>query len=161
MTSLIYITSCSFATDKIIRDFNIQRVIIDEATMANEIQSFLCLDKAKQIVLIGDDKQLGPVLKYDVKGPTSMFERLIKAGHPSHLLNVQYRMHPCVLNLPNSLFYENKITSKYVLKETNFFIDKEKPLLIINVNGIEQKQGTSYYNQDEVDVVYQLSKLLT
>ena len=77
ITSLIYITSCSFATDKLIRDFNIQRVIIDEATMANEIQSFLCLDKAKQIVLIGDDKQLGPVLKYGVRGPTSMFERLI------------------------------------------------------------------------------------
>jgi hypothetical protein len=37
ITSLIYITSCSFATDKIIRDFNIQSVIIDEATMANEI----------------------------------------------------------------------------------------------------------------------------
>ena len=52
-------------------------MIIDEATMANEIQSFLCLDKAKQIVLIGDDKQLGPVLKYGVRGPTSMFERLI------------------------------------------------------------------------------------
>jgi hypothetical protein len=46
------------------------------------------LDQAKQIVLIGDDKQLGPVLDYDIKGPTSMFERLILAGYPSHLLNV-------------------------------------------------------------------------
>jgi superfamily I DNA and/or RNA helicase len=52
-------------------------VIIYEATMANEIQSFLCLDKAKQIVLIGDDKQLESVIKYEGRGPTSMFERLI------------------------------------------------------------------------------------
>jgi superfamily I DNA and/or RNA helicase len=63
-------------------------VIIDEATQATELQSFICLDQAKQIVLIGDDKQLGPVLDYDIKGPTSMFERLILAGYPSHLLNV-------------------------------------------------------------------------
>jgi len=34
-----------------------------------------------------------------------MFERMILAGFPSHLLNVQYRMHPAILNLPNSLFY--------------------------------------------------------
>jgi superfamily I DNA and/or RNA helicase len=90
-------------------------------------------------VLIGDDKQLGPVLDYDIKGPTSMFERLILAGYPSHLLNVQYRMHPCILNLPNSLFYENKISSGYVHKDVNFFIDKEKPLLFVNVKGKEQK----------------------
>ena len=38
--------------------------------------------------MIGDDKQLGPVLDYDIKGPTSMFERMILAGFPSHLLNV-------------------------------------------------------------------------
>ena len=37
-------------------------------------------------------------------------------------------MHPCILNLPNSLFYENKISSGYVHKDVNFFIDKEKPL---------------------------------
>jgi superfamily I DNA and/or RNA helicase len=53
-----------------------------------------------------------------------MFERLILAGHPSHMLNVQYRMHPCILDLPNTLFYEGKITSKYKYNEANFFIDK-------------------------------------
>ena len=66
-------------------------------------------------------------------------------------------MHPCILNLPNSLFYENKISSGYVQKDVNFFIDKEKPLLFVNVKGKEQKQGTSFYNQDEVDVVKDLA----
>jgi hypothetical protein len=66
-------------------------------------------------------------------------------------------MHPCILNLPNSLFYENKISSGYVHKDVNFFIDKEKPLLFVNVKGKEQKQGTSFYNQDEVDVVKDLA----
>ncbi|MFN9902508.1 MAG: AAA domain-containing protein [bacterium] len=46
-----------------------------------------------------------------------MFERLILAGHPSHMLNVQYRMHPCILDLPNSLFYEGNITSNYKYNE--------------------------------------------
>lgn len=51
------------------------------------------------------------------------------------------------------MFYENKISSGYIYKDINFFIDKEKPLLFVNVKGKELKQGTSFYNQDEVDVV--------
>ena len=47
------------------------------------METFYALKKAHQVVLIGDDKQLGPVYKYEIKGCQSMFERLIAAGHPA------------------------------------------------------------------------------
>ena len=73
-----------------------------------------------------------------------MFERLVKSGHKKFLLNICYRMHPEILKISNQLFYGNKIKSGYEYKKENFFIDKEKPLMIINVNGKEEIRGTSY-----------------
>jgi len=93
--------------------------------------------------LIGDQKQLGPILDYNIKGPKSLHERLIKAGHPSHLLNIQYRMHPEILSISNHLFYENKIQNGYKYSEANKFLDKDHPVLIIDVKGDEYKHGTS------------------
>jgi len=39
----------------------------------------------------------------------SLFERLERLGHPVHLLNIQYRMHPSISLFPNREFYENNI----------------------------------------------------
>jgi senataxin len=39
----------------------------------------------------------------------SLFERLEGLGHPVHILNIQYRMHPSISLFPNREFYENHI----------------------------------------------------
>ncbi|WCJ17629.1 P-loop containing nucleoside triphosphate hydrolases superfamily protein [Euphorbia peplus] len=39
----------------------------------------------------------------------SLFERLSSLGHPKHLLNTQYRMHPSISHFPNAKFYLNNI----------------------------------------------------
>ncbi|KAF7079843.1 hypothetical protein CFC21_084016 [Triticum aestivum] len=39
----------------------------------------------------------------------SLFERLSSLGHPKHLLNVQYRMHPGISKFPVSSFYGGQI----------------------------------------------------
>ena len=39
---------------KMIKDLNIQKVIIDEASQTTELESFLVSEQAEQIVLIGD-----------------------------------------------------------------------------------------------------------
>ncbi len=52
-------------------------------------------------------------MEYEIIGPQSMFERLVKSGHKKYLLNTSYRMHPEILKISNQLFYENKIISGY------------------------------------------------
>lgn len=86
---------------------------MDEATMVKENMMFLAAFHAEQIVLVGDQKQLGPTYPFKVKGPTSLFSRLIEAGHPYDFLDIQYRMHRSLMDVPNMLFYENKIKCGY------------------------------------------------
>ena len=64
-----------------------------------------------QAVLIGDPKQLGYVYKCEVlRRCDSMITRLIYAGFPNFvMLKSQFRMHPFLLKIPNSLYYDDMI----------------------------------------------------
>jgi len=70
--------------------------------------------KAKACILVGDPMQLpATVLSreaqvYDYE--RSLFERLMKCGMESDLLNVQYRMHEEIRKFPSIKFYKNKLT---------------------------------------------------
>lgn len=82
------------------------RVLIDEATQSTEAQTLMPLIKGcRQLVLIGDHKQLPPTvisLFAQSKGMTiSLFERLIKQGVKPVLLVTQYRMHPTIAFFPS------------------------------------------------------------
>ena len=70
-------TTCGCAATRLIRDLDIKTVVIDEATQVKEQESFLATINAEQIILVGDQKQLGPTLEYKIEGPTSMYQRLI------------------------------------------------------------------------------------
>ena len=74
---------------------NVQQCIIDECGMCIELESLvpITFSKAKQVVLIGDHKQLQPVV-IDQQALTlglniSMFERL---SDQAQMLEIQYRM---------------------------------------------------------------------
>jgi regulator of nonsense transcripts 1 len=72
--------------------------------------SFLAVMGVKQLVLVGDHCQLGPVVmckKAAKAGLTqSLFERLVLLGTRPIRLQVQYRMHPCLSEFPSNMFYE-------------------------------------------------------
>ncbi|CAO1632136.1 unnamed protein product [Sympodiomycopsis kandeliae] len=100
-------------------------VFIDESTQALEYLSLMPLVKgARQIALIGDHKQLPPVLKSrDARkegGAISLFERLISQDEASQsgetktkmqMLQVQHRMHPDLAAFPNDQFYDDRLES--------------------------------------------------
>ena len=78
----------------------------DEATQATEPESLMALTLGcRRFVLIGDQCQLGPVVKsaaLRARGlGTSLFERLLAAGDiPITFLRVQHRMHPAIATFP-------------------------------------------------------------
>ena len=86
-----------------------KRVVMDEATMIKEHEAFLATLHAEQIVLVGDQKQLGPTYGFKIEGPTSLFSRLIDSGYQHSFLDTQYRMHETLMQVPNMLFYNNAI----------------------------------------------------
>lgn len=90
-------------------------VIVEEAGEIQESHSLAALTSSvKQLVLIGDHKQLRPKINnykltvekgegYDLN--RSMFERLILQGHPHTTLRKQHRMHPDISVLVRELTY--------------------------------------------------------
>lgn len=110
--------------------------------------------------MIGDHKQLGPIYKTEIKGPQSLFERLIEGGYPYTMLEDCYRMHPYLLNIPNTMFYDNKIKSQYQQSYTTSFLNKKMPFLFIDCNSNETRYGTSYMNEVEAEIIVKLTNYL-
>ena len=101
--------------------------------MVKEIDSLMPTRDALQLVLVGDQKQLGPVYEYQFKGKKSLFSRLIKLGYKSSFLSNQYRMHDSLLIVPNDRFYDNKIESHYLQPHDKTFLYLDSPFIFIDV----------------------------
>ncbi|CAN1305895.1 Probable helicase MAGATAMA 3 [Linum perenne] len=100
-------------------------LVIDEAAQLKECESALPLqlNGLSHVVLIGDERQLPAMVQSKACADSgfgrSLFERLTLLGHTRHLLNVQYRMHPSISSLPNSMFYFGKIQDGCNVKESS------------------------------------------
>lgn len=69
-------------------------------------------------------------------------------------------MHRSLMDVPNLLFYNNRIKCGYEPNPDKRFMFSDAPFLFIDVpHGVEAKKGTSYYNNAEVDVIVGLKDL--
>ena len=167
----IVLSTLNNSADERLRDFNFSYVLIDEAAQALEPDTILSIiHQAEMVVLIGDDKQLGPVIHSKSAAAsglsTSLFERLhtlYKDAPFITLLNEQYRMNEKLYEFPNKTFYDDKIFTKVqVLPDENIpWPKKDFPSFFYNVSGIEEQENKSKYNKDEVLSVYKcVNKLM-
>ena len=101
----VILCTCAVAGSRIVSCCkNIRQCIVDECGMCLELESLVPIrfSRARQVVLIGDHKQLQPVVLDDMAKKlglnVSMFERL---STRSIMLELQYRMvrEPCVFAL--------------------------------------------------------------
>ena len=155
-------TTCVGSGDSRLGRFRFKHVLIDESTQSCEPETLLALVRgARQVVLVGDHCQLGPVIlcKEATKAGLgrSLFERLVLLGVRPYRLQVQYRMHPAISAFPSATFYEgtlqNGVTQEERLREEHPFPwpCPHKPLFFYNSIGAEELSGsgTSYLNRVE------------
>ena len=119
----------------------------------------------KQVVLVGDHQQLGPVVmsKRAAKAGLnqSLFERLVILGVVPVRLQVQYRMHPALSEFPSNMFYEGSLQNgvtmqQRVRREVDFpWPVAERPMMFWSNLGNEEisASGTSYLNRTEASNV--------
>jgi regulator of nonsense transcripts 1 len=132
-------------------------LIVDEASMAldPDIMIPLCFNP-KIVVLVGDEKQLGPVVKnvscVKNKYNISLFERLLKVGFPKVILKQQYRMLPILSTYPSNEFYENQLLNA---PSINYESVLETPLVFCEVKSFEEldSNGCSFVNTTEANVI--------
>lgn len=166
----IIITTCSVSWDDRIKKNNFSFVIIDEATQCCELEALIpIVHGCKHLTLIGDQKQLGPVILHpqgkELGINISLFERMIKL-YPEllNVLTIQYRMHPEIVKYPSFQFYENKIKNgeklinedqlkNEFIKELHF-PNEEIPLLFLHIEAEENSsENNSKYNNNEAKIV--------
>ena len=165
----IVIATCSTSWDERISKQNFPFIIIDEVTQCCEIESLIpIVHGCKHLTLIGDQKQLGPIVLHPKAQETgmkvSLFERMLKL-YPEllNLLITQYRMHEEIIKFPSMEFYDNKIENDPSIKNriNEKFNSKFNwpnnpiPLIFIHVNGKEKviQSGKSKQNEEEAKIV--------
>jgi len=154
--------TCVGAGDPRLSNFRFRQVLIDESTQATEPECLIPLVLgAKQVVLVGDHCQLGPVIMCKKAARAglaqSLFERLVLLGVKPFRLQVQYRMHPTLSEFPSNNFYEGTLQNGVTVNERQLTgIDfpwpvPNRPMFFYVQMGQEEisASGTSYLNRTE------------
>lgn len=163
----IIICTCSTSYDNHISRVHFSSLIVDESTQAIEPDTICAIGHGcSHIVLMGDHKQLGPIVSTNIARQShldlSLYERLQMAGIKPHSLTVQYRMHPALSTFPSNTFYngmlQNGVTQadrqlipKALSIETFPWPDPSIPSFFWHVQGThEVGHGTSLRNDTEI-----------
>lgn len=157
-------------------DFKFDWVIVDEAGKATPTEILVPICQGKKIVLVGDHKQLPPVVdetllelqdkekrnitKQDLE--ESLFEYLEKrlGDDCKNILNKQYRMNPVIGNLISEMFYEGRLISKTTMEEKTIPLNMydNKPLVWLttatNPNKKEERITDTYRNTCEANIIF-------
>lgn len=154
--------TCVGAGDQRLTNLRFRTVLIDESTHATEAECLIPIVMGcKQLVLVGDHCQLGPVVMSKSAGKhglsLTLFERLVNLGTKPLRLEYQYRMHPALSEWPSNMFYEGALQNGVTDRERSTahlnlpWSVPERPMLFIHCNGKEEmgSNGSSYLNREE------------
>jgi regulator of nonsense transcripts 1 len=148
-------------------------VLIDEATQSTEPECLIPIVRgAKQVVLVGDHLQLGPVVMCSKASKAgyarSLFERLILLNHKPIRLQIQYRMHPALSEFPSNTFYDGFLQNGVTISDRrqgshvlNWPVH-DVPMMFYASMGAEElsSSGTSFLNRAEALMVEKLLQQL-
>ncbi len=159
-------------------------VIIDEVSKCTPPELLIPALKGKKLVMVGDHRQLPPMLDTSTveevaqtMGNTrdelqfleeSLFKSQFESADESikQMLTTQYRMHPFIMGAINQ-FYDGKLESGILEPDTKRahhlageIIEESQHLLWVKTpiekSFLEQRNGTSYFNNPEIDAIERL-----
>ena len=147
-------------------------VIIDEAGKSTPAETLVPICLGKRIVLIGDHKQLPPVVDDKLLNQTKDLSRndletslfyYLEQGLPDECkgtLNIQYRMNPVIGDLISKVFYDGTLKSG-IKKEDKMLPIKRyenRPLVWLSTSNRddreEQKINHTYRNSCELKIIF-------
>lgn len=154
--------TCVGAGDPRLVRLKFHSILIDESMQATEPECMVpVVLGVKQLILVGDHCQLGPVVMCKKAARAglsqSLFERLVVLGIRPFRLEVQYRMHPELSRFPSNFFYEGSLQNGVSADERKLTkIDfpwpiQDRPMFFLVTQGQEEiaGSGTSYLNRTE------------
>ncbi|KAK3561442.1 hypothetical protein QTP86_002833 [Hemibagrus guttatus] len=170
----VILCTCSTALKPILlKTMDFRQILIDECAMATEPAAFIPLvsHNPEQIVLLGDHKQMQPIVTCarvkELGMDKSLFERYM---HAAVMLDIQYRMHESICEFPSNEFYEGKLKTGTKKRHCLLLDNNETPTAILfgHVEGEEVSlavstvAGNEYsaHNEQEAEQAVRVAKLL-
>jgi len=158
------------------KDRNFDWVIVDEAGRSTAPETFVPMSKGKKIILVGDHRQLPPIIDQELQEralnekeiekkvlEVSLFEYFYDELPKTNkiTLNHQYRMHPDIGNLVSYLFYGDQVSSERVnIEEKKHQLKQfDKNVYWISTSDVsleksqERENGKSRSNPYEAKVI--------
>ena len=159
--SRVVCSTISGRAGHILNDEEFGVVMVDEAAQCMEAWIWCLLrPEVHTLIMAGDVHQL-PALTSEEGGKRSydrsLMERLINLKYPAEFLGTQHRMHSDIVQFPNAMFYNGRLTTEHVGHETF----TGRPYEVINIEGECRTIGTSYCNQSEIDCCMKLQHELS
>ena len=176
-STLVGATCLGIASLSATIEFNFDWVIVDEAGKATPPEILVPICLGKKVVLVGDHKQLPPVVdeallklqdkermnisKEDLE--LSLFEYLERSLNDDckSILDEQYRMNPVIGDLISKLFYESKLVSKTSREEKTIPLKmfESKPLVWLSTasrsDRKEERISDSFRNSCEAKIIFE------
>ncbi|KAI6193499.1 Regulator of nonsense transcripts 1 [Aphelenchoides besseyi] len=165
--------TCIGSASPQLRQIEFRCALIDECNQSTEPETLVpILRGVRQLILVGDHCQLGPVVMSKQASQAgfskSLVERLVMLGNRPLRLTVQYRMHPILSVFPSNVFYEGSLQNGVtendrVLSNVDWnFPNPSKPMMFWNCCGNEEisPSGTSFLNRAEAVAVEKLTTRL-
>lgn len=166
-------TTCGSSGGKRVIAQKFPVVIFDESGQVLDPDIVLgAVRGAQQMILVGDHRQLGPVVfsrkavksRYDV----SLMKRLTALNIRPSVLTTQYRMHPAISSFPSEAFYMKLIKDGLTRQDRQWsrpvlpWPDRNNPVMFWNVPSREENYDSaiSYVNVREAEAIAQVVDMM-
>ncbi|XP_042354477.1 helicase with zinc finger domain 2-like [Plectropomus leopardus] len=173
---IILCTCTQSSTPSLTKTVSARQILIDECGMATEPQALIPLvcNKPEKIVLIGDHKQLRPIVKNERVRKMGMAKSLFERYYTIHkkravMLDTQYRMHKNICEFPSKEYYEGKLNTGVEQPSSVLHVaNKTMPIVFGDIIGktislvVSTAKGNenSKANQEERDKVVDIAEKL-
>jgi ATP-dependent RNA/DNA helicase IGHMBP2 len=149
----------------VLRGRKYKTVFIDEAAQALEPACWIPLMRVHRVVFAGDHQQLPPTIKSVEAAREGLAKTLFQKGiesqpHTSSMLQVQYRMHECIMKFSSAYFYKDKLIAHPSVKSTLLRSDNP-PVEFIDTAGCgymeaQDPETLSRVNEEEAKLLMHL-----
>lgn len=149
-------------------------IIIDESSQVLLPQGMAALSKARNAVIVGDDKQLSPVFRgwdeskreppearFDVRSLSLLdsVKMMPKSARvPNTLLKEHYRCHPAIIEFCNRTYYDGQLIP---MRDPG--TDAPDPLRVVYAapgnHARHPLHGRGRFSQREIDIIAQLQEM--
>ena len=167
-------STCFSIRSNLAEDVLLDWIIIDESSQVLIPEGIAALSKARNAVIVGDDKQLGPIFqgwdaskqeppapRFDVRS-LSLLDSIKmmpeSAQVPSTLLKEHYRCHPAIIEFCNRMYYGGELIPMRAPDD-----DAPDPLAIVYAapgnHARRPSRGSGFFSQREIDIITDLEEM--